>query len=143
MSSEASHDVAIGGLLGAEAGEAGDCVGFPVPHSQQHDPVQGVVPAPVPATGEAVKGALSVGIGATPASTKVASISSSRVSFRLFLAFPRCPLRVSDEVCVAEVREWADWLEDIRELIGPRFSRSEPRENAVASPRALLSSAER
>jgi SRSO17 transposase len=50
---------------------------------------------------------------------------------------------VSDDICVAEVREWADGLEEIRELIGPRFARSEPRENAVDYLRGLLSSQER
>lgn len=41
------------------------------------------------------------------------------------------------------MREWADGLEEIRELIGPRFARSEPRENAVAYVRGLLSDEER
>lgn len=50
---------------------------------------------------------------------------------------------MSDDICVAEVREWADGLEEIRELIGPRFARSEPRENAVAYIRGLLSDEER
>jgi SRSO17 transposase len=44
---------------------------------------------------------------------------------------------------VAEVQQWADGLEEIRELIGPRFARSEPRENAVDYVRGLLSSQER
>ena len=44
---------------------------------------------------------------------------------------------------MAEVREWADGLEEIRELIGSRFARSEPRENAVDYLRGLLSGAER
>ena len=50
---------------------------------------------------------------------------------------------MSDDVCVAEVQEWADGLEEIRELIGPRFARSEPRGNAVDYLRGLLSGAER
>ncbi|QHK22335.1 IS701 family transposase [Pseudarthrobacter psychrotolerans] len=41
------------------------------------------------------------------------------------------------------MREWADGLEEIRELIGGRFARSEPRENAVAYLQGLLSSEER
>jgi SRSO17 transposase len=52
-------------------------------------------------------------------------------------------LRVGDDVCVAEVRAWADGLEEIRELIGPCFARSEPRDNAVDYLRGLLSGAER
>lgn len=52
-------------------------------------------------------------------------------------------MRVGDDVCVAEVREWADGLEEIGGLIGPRFARSEPRENAVDYLRGLLSGAER
>ena len=50
---------------------------------------------------------------------------------------------MGDDVCVAEVRDWADGLEEIRALIGPRFARTEPRENAVAYLRGLLSGAER
>jgi SRSO17 transposase len=50
---------------------------------------------------------------------------------------------VGDDVCVAEVQEWADGLAEIRELIGPRFARSEPRENAVDYLRGLLSGQER
>ena len=50
---------------------------------------------------------------------------------------------MSDDICVAEVQEWADGLEEIRELIGPRFSRTEPRDNAVAYLKGLLSTAER
>jgi hypothetical protein len=45
---------------------------------------------------------------------------------------------VSDDICVAEVQEWADGLQEIRELIGGRFARSEPRENAVAYLKGLL-----
>ena len=50
---------------------------------------------------------------------------------------------MGDDVCVAEVQEWADGLEEIGELIGPRFARSEPRGNAVEYLRGLLSGAER
>jgi SRSO17 transposase len=50
---------------------------------------------------------------------------------------------VGDDVCVAEVQEWADGLAEIRELIWPRFARSEPRENAVDYLRGLLSGQER
>ena len=50
---------------------------------------------------------------------------------------------VGDDVCVAEVREWADGLDEVADLIGPRFVRSEPRENAVAYLRGLLSGAQR
>ena len=50
---------------------------------------------------------------------------------------------MGDDVCVAEVREWADGLEEIGGLIGLRFARSEPRENAVDYLRGLLSGAER
>lgn len=50
---------------------------------------------------------------------------------------------MSDDICVAEVQEWADGLREIRELIGGRFARSEPRENAVAYLKGLLSAEER
>ena len=50
---------------------------------------------------------------------------------------------MSDDVCVAEVQEWADGLAEVRELIGPRFARSEPRESAVDYLRGLLSGVER
>ncbi|MEO5781211.1 MAG: IS701 family transposase [Arthrobacter oryzae] len=50
---------------------------------------------------------------------------------------------MDDDIGVAEVREWADELEEIRELIGGRFARSEPRENAVAYLKGLLSAEER
>jgi SRSO17 transposase len=52
-------------------------------------------------------------------------------------------LAVGDDVCVAEVQEWADGLDEVRDLIGPRFARAEPRENAAAYLRGLLSGAER
>jgi hypothetical protein len=44
---------------------------------------------------------------------------------------------------VAEVQEWADGFEEIWELIGPRFSRTEPRDNVVAYLKGLRSTAER
>ena len=44
---------------------------------------------------------------------------------------------------MAEVRAWAIGLAEIGELIGPRFARSEPRDNAVEYLRGLLSGAER
>ena len=50
---------------------------------------------------------------------------------------------MSDDICVADVQEWADGLAEIGELIGARFARSEPRENAVAYLRGLLSAEER
>jgi SRSO17 transposase len=52
-------------------------------------------------------------------------------------------LAVSDDIGVADVREWAAGLDEIAELIGPRFARSEPRQNAVAYLRGLLSERER
>ncbi len=50
---------------------------------------------------------------------------------------------VSDDICVADVEEWAEGLEDIGDLIGPRFVRSEPRRNALGYVRGLLSDEER
>lgn len=32
---------------------------------------------------------------------------------------------------MAEIREWVDGLEEIRELIGDEFARTEPRNNAI------------
>jgi SRSO17 transposase len=52
-------------------------------------------------------------------------------------------LAVSDEVGVAAVREWAAGLDEVADLIGPRFARSEPRRNALAYLRGLLSDRER
>ncbi|WP_427135599.1 IS701 family transposase [Pseudarthrobacter sp. S9] len=46
-------------------------------------------------------------------------------------------------MCVADVQEWADGLEEIRELIGPRFARAEPHHNAVGYLKGLLSAEER
>lgn len=50
---------------------------------------------------------------------------------------------MSDDVGVAEVQEWAAGLEEIGELISPRFARSEPRQNAVAYLRGLLGDQQR
>lgn len=48
-----------------------------------------------------------------------------------------------DDLCVADVREWADGLAEVHALIGERFARSEPRERALAYVRGLLSGEER
>jgi len=50
---------------------------------------------------------------------------------------------MGDDLCVAEVQEWADGLAELRSLIGWRFARSEPREHAIAYVRGLLSAEER
>ncbi len=50
---------------------------------------------------------------------------------------------VSDDIGVADVREWAAGLDEIATLIGPRFARSEPRQNALAYLEGLLSARER
>jgi SRSO17 transposase len=50
---------------------------------------------------------------------------------------------VADDVCVAQVREWADGLAELHALIGRRFLRSEPRAHALAYIRGLLSAEER
>ncbi len=50
---------------------------------------------------------------------------------------------MSDDIWVAEIQEWADGLEEIRELIGGEFARTEPRNNAVSYIRGLLSDEER
>ena len=50
---------------------------------------------------------------------------------------------MSDDIWVAEIREWADGLEEIRELIGDEFARTEPRNNAIGYIRGLLSDEER
>jgi SRSO17 transposase len=52
-------------------------------------------------------------------------------------------LLVGDDIAVADVREWAAGLDEITALIGPRFARSEPRENAAAYLRGLISGRER
>jgi len=50
---------------------------------------------------------------------------------------------MGDDLCVAEVQEWADGLAQLRSLIGRRFTKSEPREHAIAYVRGLLSTEER
>lgn len=50
---------------------------------------------------------------------------------------------MNDDVCVADVQTWADGLDEIRELLAPRFSRSEPRAHALAYLTGLLSAEER
>lgn len=50
---------------------------------------------------------------------------------------------MSEDVAVAEVRQWAEGLEEVAELIGGRFARAEPRANAMAYLQGLLSGAER
>jgi SRSO17 transposase len=50
---------------------------------------------------------------------------------------------MGDDLCVAQVQEWADGLTELSALIGPRFARSEPREHAVAYIQGLLSAEER
>lgn len=50
---------------------------------------------------------------------------------------------MGDDTGVADVREWAAGLDELADLIGPRFARSEPRQNAVAYMRGLLSERER
>jgi SRSO17 transposase len=47
------------------------------------------------------------------------------------------------EVAVEQAREWADELQEVAELIGERFSRSEARERALTYLRGLLSPVER
>ena len=50
---------------------------------------------------------------------------------------------MGDDLCVAQVQEWADGLAELSALIGRRFARSEPREHAMAYVRGLLSAEER
>jgi len=50
---------------------------------------------------------------------------------------------MGDDLCVAQVQEWADGLADLQALIGKRFARSEPREHALAYVQGLLSGEER
>jgi len=50
---------------------------------------------------------------------------------------------MGDDLCVAQVQEWADGLAELSALIGRRFARSEPREHAVAYIQGLLSAEER
>ena len=53
------------------------------------------------------------------------------------------PAVMGDDLCVAQVQEWADGLADLHALIGKRFARSEPREHALAYMQGLLSGEER
>ncbi len=53
------------------------------------------------------------------------------------------PAVMGDDLCVAQVQEWADGLADLHALIGHRFARSEPREHALAYVQGLLSGEER
>ena len=50
---------------------------------------------------------------------------------------------MGDDLCVAQVQEWADGLAELSALIGRRFARSEPREHAMAYVRGLLTAEER
>lgn len=50
---------------------------------------------------------------------------------------------MNDDVCVADLQEWADGLDEIAALIAPRFARSEPRTTARAYLTGLLSGVER
>ena len=50
---------------------------------------------------------------------------------------------MGDDLCMAEVRVWAEGLAELRALIGRRFSRSEPRERVMEYIRGLLSDEER
>lgn len=50
---------------------------------------------------------------------------------------------MSDDICVAEIREWAQVLDEIRELISGQFARTEPRNNAIGYAEGLLSDEER
>ncbi|XAS67174.1 hypothetical protein V3C33_17250 [Micrococcaceae bacterium Sec5.7] len=50
---------------------------------------------------------------------------------------------MGDDICAADVQEWAEGLEEIRELIAPRFARSEPHHKAVEYLKGLLSAEER
>jgi hypothetical protein len=47
------------------------------------------------------------------------------------------------EVAVEQAQQWADELQEVKELIGDRFSRSEARERALTYLRGLMSPAER
>jgi len=53
------------------------------------------------------------------------------------------PAVMGDDLCVAQVQEWADGLAELHALIGRRFARSEPREHALAYVQGLLSGEER
>jgi len=53
------------------------------------------------------------------------------------------PAVMGDDLCVAQVQEWADGLAELHALIGHRFARSEPREHGLAYVQGLLSGEER
>lgn len=50
---------------------------------------------------------------------------------------------MSDNIGVAEIREWAQGLDEIGALIGEQFARSEPRNNAMGYIQGLLSDEQR
>lgn len=50
---------------------------------------------------------------------------------------------MSDNIGVAQIHEWAHGLDEIRELIGGQFARTEPRNNAIGYIQGLLSDEER
>ena len=50
---------------------------------------------------------------------------------------------MSDNIGVAEIREWAQGLDEIGELIGEQFARSEPRNHAIGYIEGLLSDEQR
>jgi SRSO17 transposase len=50
---------------------------------------------------------------------------------------------MGDDLCVAQVQDWADGLAELDALMGARFARSEPRVHAMAYVRGLLSGEER
>lgn len=49
---------------------------------------------------------------------------------------------MNDDGYVVDVQTWADGLDEIRELIAPRFARSEPRAHALTYVTGLLSGEE-
>lgn len=49
----------------------------------------------------------------------------------------------SERVTYEQVSSWADNFSDVSQRLGPSFSRSEPREHAIAYLRGLLNPAER
>lgn len=50
---------------------------------------------------------------------------------------------MSDDIGVAEIHEWAQGLDEIGELIGEHFARTEPRHNAIGYIQGLFSDVER
>jgi len=50
---------------------------------------------------------------------------------------------MGDNIGVAEIQEWAQGLDEIRDLIGGQFARTEPRNNAIGYIQGLLSDEER